>query len=54
MFLSPLDEYPIHQAYTEADGSTCNGVGLFEHAVIGPHHPSGFHDWTDVLAGVTA
>ncbi|MCV7135394.1 hypothetical protein H7J06_20680 [Mycobacterium hodleri] len=39
---------------TEADGSTRDGVGLFEHAVIGPHHPSGLHDWTDVVAGVTA
>lgn len=39
---------------TEPDGSTHDGVGLFEHAVIGPHHPSGFHDWTDVQAGVTA
>jgi hypothetical protein len=36
---------------TEDDGSTQHGVGLFEHAVIGPHHPSGFNDWTDVLAG---
>ena len=33
---------------TEADGSTREGAGLFEHGVIGPHHPSGFSDWTDV------
>jgi len=39
---------------TEADGTTQEGAGLFEHAVIGPHHPSGFNDWTDVLAGETA
>ncbi|GAA3720926.1 hypothetical protein [Gordonia hankookensis] len=32
----------------EADGSSCEGAGLFEHGVIGPHHPSGFFDWTDV------
>ncbi|AVZ40797.1 MULTISPECIES: hypothetical protein [unclassified Dietzia] len=32
---------------TEADGSTHEGAGLFEHGVIGPHHPSGFTDWTD-------
>ena len=38
---------------TESDGSTSEGVGLFEHAVIGPHHPSGFSDWTDVLAAAT-
>lgn len=33
---------------TEADGTTREGAGLFEHGVIGPHHPSGFSDWTDV------
>lgn len=33
---------------TEEDGTTRRGSGLFEHAVIGPHHPSGFTDWTDV------
>jgi hypothetical protein len=33
---------------TEPDGSTREGAGLFEHGVIGPHHPSGFSDWTDV------
>ncbi|MGV2969503.1 MULTISPECIES: hypothetical protein [Mycobacteriaceae] len=33
---------------TEADGRTAQGAGLFEHGVIGPHHPSGFSDWTDV------
>lgn len=33
---------------TEADGRTREGAGLFEHGVIGPHHPSGFSDWTDV------
>ena len=32
---------------TEADGTTREGAGLFEHGVIGPHHPSGFTDWTD-------
>ena len=38
---------------TESDGSTRRASGLFEHAVIGPHHPSGFSDWTDVLAAAT-
>ncbi|BBX05212.1 hypothetical protein MAIC_00150 [Mycolicibacterium aichiense] len=38
---------------TEPDGSTHQGAGLFEHAVIGPHHPSGLHDWTDVQEAVT-
>lgn len=33
---------------TEADGSTQRGAGLFEPAGIGPHHPAGFHGWTDV------
>lgn len=33
---------------TEPDGTTRQGAGLFEHAVIGPHFPSGFRDWTDV------
>ncbi|MGU3294687.1 hypothetical protein [Williamsia sp. M5A3_1d] len=33
---------------TDADGTVHHGAGLFEHGVIGPHHPSGFTDWTDV------
>jgi hypothetical protein len=32
----------------EPDGRRRTGAGLFEHGVIGPHHPSGLHDWTDV------
>ncbi|MDV8002437.1 hypothetical protein [Rhodococcus sp. IEGM 1408] len=38
---------------TEADGTTREGAGLFEHGVIGPHHPSGFTDWTDVAGAGT-
>lgn len=33
---------------TEANGRQHRGAGLFEHGIIGPHHPSGFSDWTDV------
>lgn len=35
---------------TEADGSVREGAGLFEHGVIGPHHPSGFSNWTDAAS----
>jgi len=43
-----LIDHVGHAVCTEPDGTTRHGAGLFEHAVIGPHHPSGFSDWTDV------
>ncbi|MBB1033770.1 hypothetical protein G6031_05140 [Dietzia sp. CQ4] len=42
-----LIDHVGHAVCTEADGTTREGAGLFEHGVIGPHHPSGFTDWTD-------
>ena len=42
-----LIDHVGHAVCTEADGTTREGAGLFEHGVIGPHHPSGFSDWTD-------
>lgn len=42
-----LIDHVGHAICTEADGTTREGAGLFEHGVIGPHHPSGFTDWTD-------
>ncbi|ODQ95002.1 hypothetical protein BFG51_13635 [Dietzia alimentaria] len=42
-----LIDHVGHAVCTEADGTTREGAGLFEHGVIGPHHPSGFPDWTD-------
>lgn len=42
-----LVDHVGHAVCTEADGTSREGAGLFEHGVIGPHHPSGFTDWTD-------
>jgi hypothetical protein len=64
LILSPLEEYPSHQApapisapaasdRAASDGGTQEWAGLSERAVIGPHHLSGFSDWTDVSAGAT-
>ena len=30
------------------DGQESRGRGMFEHASMGRHDPSGFADWTDV------
>jgi hypothetical protein len=35
---------------TRSDGAADRGWGLFEHKVIGLHHPSGFTDWTSGAA----
>ncbi|MCH9731436.1 MAG: hypothetical protein K0U84_17485 [Actinomycetia bacterium] len=32
----------------DADGSECEGWGLFEHGALGRHDPSGFADWLTV------
>ncbi|MCF3937382.1 hypothetical protein L1892_03170 [Gordonia sp. GW1C4-4] len=42
-----LIDHVAEAVCTEPDGRKCHGAGLFEHGVLGPHHPSGFTDWTD-------
>jgi hypothetical protein len=45
-----------HVAQAVAHGPGASGVegwGLFEHAVLGRHHPSGFTNWFDTPGGVT-
>ena len=37
-----------HAVLTEADGSSQEGWGLFEHATMGAHAPSGFTDFGSV------
>ncbi|MFT4126091.1 MAG: hypothetical protein QM662_07650 [Gordonia sp. (in: high G+C Gram-positive bacteria)] len=37
-----------HAVIREADGTTREGWGLFEHGALGRHDPSGFADWLSV------
>lgn len=41
-------DHVAHSVCREADGTTRQGWGMFEHGALGRHDPSGFTDWLSV------